>query len=466
MASNENIFKKIADFYNDPDYFHQLLKIAVPIALQNLLTSSLNMASSLMVGQLGEAPVAAIGLAGQIFFLLNLMLFGIMSGAAILTAQLWGKGDVENVRRVLGFAVKIGLIASMLFWAVSLFAPEFALGLYSTDAQVIRLGSEYLRIYGWSFPFFSVGFAYAMLMRTTGNVRLPLVVSVLALSVNTVLAYVMIFGLIGFPAMGIIGAAWAGLVARIVEFALLISFTYRNPNNPTAASLRHLFEFDPRFMLNVFKPILPVMLNEIFWSFGITMYSVIYAHMGTDAIAAINIIQPIDQLAFVAFLGIGSATAIMVGNLIGQGENEKAFKYAGRSLGLQIGGGILIGSLVYSFAGLIFSFYNVSAQVIADAHNILAFLSAAMWMRASNHVIIIGILRSGGDTRYSLVLDGFVIWLIGVPLAAAGAFLFSLPVQYVYALALTEEATKFIFGIRRYFSWKWINNMTGVVETV
>jgi Na+-driven multidrug efflux pump len=218
-------------------------------------------------------------------------------------------------------------------------------------------------------------------------------------------------------------------------------------------------------MLNVLKPVLPVVLNEIFWSFGITMYSVIYAHMGTDAIAAINIVQPIDQLSFVAFLGIGNATAITVGNLIGKGETQKAYQYAGRSLGLQIGGGALMGILVYSFAGLIFNLYNVSAQVILDATQILAFLSAAMWVRAANHVIIIGILRSGGDTRYSLVLDGFVIWLVGVPLSAAGAFIFHLPVGYVYALALTEELTKFIFGGRRYFSRKWINNMTSVVET-
>jgi putative MATE family efflux protein len=465
MLQTQAIFRKVYNFYNDQEYFHQLLKIAVPITLQNLLTSSLNMASSVMVGQLGEAPVAAIGLAGQLFFLLNLMLFGMMSGSAILTAQLWGKGDVENVRRVLGFAVKMGLVAALIFWSISAFAPEFALGLYTNDPEVIRLGSEYLRVFCWSFPFFSVGFAYAMLMRTTGNVRLPLVVSVLALTINTILAYVLIFGLFGLPKMGIMGAAWAGLIARIVEFFLLIGFTYRNPNNPTAASLHHLVEFDPKFMLNVFKPILPVVLNEIFWSFGITMYSVIYAHMGTDAIAAINIVQPIDQLAFVAFLGIGNATAITVGNLIGKGEPQKAFQYAGRSLGLQISGGILIGALVYSFAGLIFSLYNVSALVIQNAYQILAFLSAAMWVRASNHVIIIGILRSGGDTRYSLILDGFVIWIVGVPLAAAGAFLFHLPVGYVYALALTEEVTKFIFGVQRYLSRKWINNMTGIVET-
>ena len=183
-----SLFRRICHFYDDPEYFNLLLKIAIPITLQNLLMSSLNMASSVMIGQLGELPVAAIGLAGQLFFLLNLVLFGIMSGAAMFTAQLWGKGDVENVRRVLGFAVKMGLAGSLIFWAIAVFAPEFALGIYTTDQAVIQLGSQYLRIFGWTYPFFAVAFAYAMVMRTTGNVRLPLAVSVSSLVINTVLA--------------------------------------------------------------------------------------------------------------------------------------------------------------------------------------------------------------------------------------------------------------------------------------
>ncbi len=465
MLQNPPIYKRLYDFYNDPDYYRQVFKIALPIMLQNLLMSSLNMVSSVMIGQLGEQSVAAVGLAGQLFFLLNLVLFGIMSGAAILTAQLWGKGDVENVRRVLGFAIKFGLIAGLVFWAISVFIPEAAMGLYTEDQAVINLASDYLRIFSWSFPLFAVTFAYAMVMRTTGNVRLPLVVSVSALALNTILAWLLIFGELGLPQLGIAGAAWAGLIARSVEFLLMIFLIYRKADTPTAARLRHLLDFDLPFIGAILKPVLPVFFNELLWSLGITTYSAIYARIGTDAIAAINIVSPIDQLAFVAFLGIGNATAIIVGNLIGKGENETAYRYAGRSLGLQMSGGLVMGLLVYLLAGPFFSLYNVSPGVVENARHILTIMAAAMWVRASNHIIIVGILRSGGDTRYSLILDGFVIWLVGVPLAAIGAFVFDLPVQYVYALALTEEITKFVFGLARYFSRKWINNLTSVVES-
>jgi putative MATE family efflux protein len=459
-----NFLQKLYNFYNDPQYYRQMIHIAAPIILQNLLMSSLNMVSSLLIGQLGDESVAAVGLAGQIFFLLNLMLFGIMSGAAILTAQLWGKGDLENVRRVLGFAIKFGLLAGIAFWTISTFTPAAVMRFYTTDETVIQLASQYLQIYSWGFPFFAITFAYAIIMRTTGEVKIPLLVSVIALAINTTLAWALIFGNLGAPTLGILGAAWAGLIARIIELILILVMVYRNPQTPTAVQARHLLDFDPTFIAAVLKPILPVFFNELLWSLGITTYSAIYAHIGTESFAAINIVQPIDQMAFVAFLGIGNATAITVGNLIGRGEMQTAYRYAGRSLGLQIAGGILVGITVWLLAKPILGLYNVSPLVTQNAQNIIAILSAGMWIRASNHVIIIGILRAGGDTRFSLILDGFVIWLVGVPLAAAGAFLLHLPVQYVYALALSEEATKFIFGVHRYFSRKWINNLTSVVE--
>lgn len=465
MPDKQPLRQRLTTFYADPEYYRLLFTIALPIMLQNLLMSSLNMVSSVMIGQLGEQSVAAVGLAGQIFFLLNLVLFGIMSGSAILTAQLWGKGDVENVRRVLGFAVKFGLAIGLLFWALAIFYSGPVLGLYTNDSEVIRQGGDFLKIFGWSYPLFAVTFAYAMVMRTTGNVRTPLLVSVTALGLNTLLAWLLIFGKFGLPALGIAGAAWAGLIARLLEFLLMLLATYSRPDNPTAARPGHLLDFDTAFVGAILKPVLPVFFNELLWSLGITTYNAIYAHIGTDAIAAINLVSPVDQLAFVAFLGIGNATAILVGNLIGKNELESAQRYAGRSLGLQMAGGALMGMLVYLLGPRFFSLYNVAPVVIENAGRILAILSAAMWMRASNHIIIIGILRAGGDTRFSLILDGFVIWLVGVPLAAAGAFLLHLPVYWVYALALAEEATKFAFGLARYFSGKWINNLTSVVET-
>jgi putative MATE family efflux protein len=456
------IINRFTDYYRDREYFRLLAKIAFPIALQSLITASLNMVGMVMIGQLGDSAIAGVGLANQVWFLLNLLLFGIVSGCAMFVAQLWGKKDLVNVRRVLGLSVKLGMFAAFVFWILAIFFPGGVLSLYTQDPRVIELGSQYLRIIGWSYFFYAISASYSVSLRATGLVRLPLVVSTLALGLNILLAYPLIFGwnAIGLPALGVEGAAIAGLIARVLECVFMLGVVYMDNSNPSAASLRELIEFDFKFMTMVLKPVLPVIANEFLWSMGITTYSAIYAHIGTSAITAINIISTIDQVAFVLFLGIGTATGILVGNLIGEGDTEKAYRFAGRSIGLQITGSAVMGLLVYLFAGTLFPLFNVSSQVIEDARKILIILALGLSVRYANHVIIIGILRSGGDTRFSLFLDGFIIWLVGVPITAAGAFLFQLPVHLVFALTLSEEITKFVLGLGRYFSRKWINDLT------
>ncbi|MCX6054839.1 MAG: MATE family efflux transporter [Chloroflexi bacterium] len=454
--------QKTIIFFSDREYFKLLVRFALPIALQNFVTSSLNMVAVIFIGQLGAVSVAAVGLANQIWFLLNLVLFGIVSGAAMFVAQLWGKRDVPNIRRVLGLTIKLGLVAAIIFWVIAVFFPANALKIYTTDPNVVLIGSRYLRIFGWSFGFFAITSTYSVASRSTGNVRLPLIVSTSALGLNIFLAYPLIFGIkaIGLPAFGIEGAAIAGLIARILECLTLVIVVYRNPTSPIAASLRNILEIDLRFMKAILKPMLPVIANEMLWSFGITAYNVIYGHIGTNAIAAINIVSTIEQMAFVVFLGLGTATAIMVGNLIGQGKKEKAFIYGGRSLALQAAGALMMGILVYFIGGNLFQFLKVAPEVIANAKGILTVFSLCLWIKASNHAIIVGILRSGGDTRFSLILDGLVIWFVGVPITAIGAFIFGLPVYFVYALTLSEEVTKLSFGLWRFFSKKWINDLT------
>ena len=456
------------DFFSDRDYYRQLIRLAVPIALQNLITSSLNMVALIFIGQLGEESVAAVGLGNQVWFLLNLVVFGICSGAAMFVAQLWGKRDVPNIRRVLGLTIKLSLIPALFFWIIAVFFPSFALGIYTEDTAVISIGSQYLRIYGWSYLFFAMTAVFSTASRSTGNVRLPLIVSTSALGLNVLLAYPFIFGIqaIGLPAMGVQGAAIAGLIARVLEcFAILIS-VYRDRLCPIAATVKDIFEINIKFLMAVMKPVLPVILNEVLWSLGITTYNIIYGHIGTIAIASVNIMATVEQLAFVLFLGLGTATSIMVGNQIGQGNRDKAYLYGGRSLLIQGTGALVMGGIVYLVAGNIFQFYKVDPQVIANAKILMTIFSCGLWMKASNHVIIIGILRSGGDTKFSLVLDGLVIWFIGVPFTAAGAFLLGLPVYLVYALTYTEETVKFIVGVKRYFSKKWINDLTQKVEDI
>jgi Na+-driven multidrug efflux pump len=209
---------------------------------------------------------------------------------------------------------------------------------------------------------------------------------------------------------------------------------------------------------------LPVILNELFWALGITTYNAIYGRMGTASFAAMSIVATIEQMAFVIFIGVSNATSVLVGNRIGAGKEDEAHLYAGRSLGLGVLGGILMGLLLQLVKAPILSLYNVSPEVIANASRVLTVIMFFLWVRVNNMTIVVGILRAGGDTRYSLFLDGFIIWLVGVPMAWLGANVWGLPVYFVYLCAMSEEAAKWVFGIRRYRSRKWIHNLAAHME--
>ena len=454
----------LIDFFRDPQYYRRLLQIGLPIALQQFVMSSLNLVSVMIIGQLGETAIAAVGLANQIGFLNNLLLFGITSGSAIFTAQLWGKADVPNIRKVLGLCLTLGLGGGILFWGVSLFFPELALGIYTRDSAVVVLGSQYLRIFSWAFLLMPVTFGYAAVLRSTGDVRTPLVVSLTALSLNTFLSYGLIFGRLGLPEMGVQGAAVAGLLARVLECGGLLVLVYRH-QGPAAARLAELFRFDFIFLRKILQRVLPVALNELLWALGIAAYNVVYARIGTDAIAAMNIASSIDNMAFVIFIGLGNACAILVGNRIGAGEEEQAYRYAGRSLGLSIAGGLLVGALILAISPLVLDIYKVSPLVIDYSRKILLIVAAFIWLRASNMILFIGIFRSGGDTRFGFFLDAGTIWTVGVPLAALGAFVFHFPVYLVYLMVMMDELTKFIVGVWRYASRRWIHNLAVTVES-
>ena len=459
------ILRKVLDFYNDPEYFRNVRRIALPIIVQQLMFSGLNLLGVIFVGQKGDAAVAAVGLAGQIAFLLNLVHFGIISGAAMFTAQFWGKQDIPNLRRVLGLCLMLAISASLIFFTLAQLLPAQILSIYSSDPAVIDLGTNYIRIFSWTFLFFAITFSYALVMRSTGNVRTPTTVSVGALLISTFLSYSLIFGKFGLPELGIQGAAVAAVIARFLECVTLLTIIYTR-QSPVAASFRELTGFDRVFFSRVIKPMLPVILNELFWSMGITTYNIIYGHMGTQSYAAINIVSTIEQVAFVVFIGVSNATSVLVGNRIGAGKEDEAYLYAGRSLGIGIVGGIMLGLALQLVKGPVLSLYNVSPEVIQNASNLINVVTFFLWIRVNNMTTVVGILRAGGDTRFSLFLDGIIIWIVGVPMAYLGAFVFDFPVYLVYLCAMSEEATKWILGINRYFSRKWINNLTVHVEGI
>ncbi len=451
------------NLYRDAEYFRQLAKYSLPIASQQVINSILNMVSVILVGQRGETAVAAVGLAGQVFFLLNLVLFGVGSGSAIFTAQLWGKRDLPRLRNVLGLCLLLSLLTCLVFFLLSEILPGRILAIYSNDPQVISLGSDYLRIFAWSFPFFTITYIFSIVMRSTGEVNLPMIVSSAGLALNAALTYGLIFGKAGLPELGVPGAAVANVIARAMECITLLTISYIK-KSPIAASLRELMSFDIRFTWMVLKPVIPVALNEFLWSSAITAYNVVYAHIGTGSIAAINMIATIDNLAFSIVSGITNATAVMVGHRIGSGDEKEAFRHAGRSLGIGAILGAILSLAAILGAGNILSLFKVSTEVLHEAQTVLLIFSIFLWLRSMNSIMVVGVLRSGGDTRFCLFLDGVIIWIVGVPLAILGGIVFHLPVYWVYLLVMTEEVTKWLVGIPRYLSRKWIHNLARTVS--
>ncbi len=442
----------------DRFYYTTLLRISLPIVAQNLITSSLNLIDVAMIGQLGETAIASVGLANQIFFLLMLMLFGTYSGVGVFTAQLWGKGDRQGIHKVLGIGLGIGLTGSFLFSLLALGAPRTALGLYTQDPAVIATGASYLRIVGWAYMIFAVTAAFSSILRNTGFVRVPMVVSITALSLKTLLNFGLIFGNFGLPKLGVEGAAIATLVARLLECVLMLSVSYLR-KLPPAAKLRELVGFDRAFLTHVLKTSLPVLVNETLWSFGITTYNMVYGHIGTDAVAAVNIVASIENLAFVIFMGVSEATGIMIGHRIGAGEEHRAFGYARQTLIMSTIGAIMLGGTLILLSDFILSFYKLSDASLANAQNILRVIGSLLWIRVGNMTIIVGVLRAGGDTRFSMILDAGTVWFVGVPMAIIGGLVLHLPIYVVYLMVMCEEMVKWGIGIWRVASKRWINNL-------
>ena len=446
-------------FLRDREFMRSMLAIALPVAFQQLITASLNMIDVLMVSQLGETSVAALGLANQIFFLLILFLFGTTSGMSIFTAQYWGKGDVENIRKVLGICLMIAVTVAAAFTLAATLIPQRLMSFYTGDQKVIQLGSDYLRIVGLSYIPMAVTVSCIAVLRSITFVKITVIVSVLALGLKTLLAYFLIFGIGVFPELGVRGAAVGTAVGWAFECILLIILIYAL-KTPLAANPLSFFRFDRPFAINVLRTSMPAAINEVFWSVGITSYNAVYARIGTDAIAAVNINATIEELMFVLFIGLGNACAVMVGNKIGAGEKEIAFEYGRRYLILGVTIAVLGGVGIFSLREVIISrLPEISPSAADNLRGLIFVFATSAWLKMVNFILFIGTMRAGGDTRYAMFTELFSIWAIGVPAALIGGFVLHLPVYGVYALVLLEEAAKAVIVFRRYVSRLWIHDL-------
>jgi putative MATE family efflux protein len=454
-----NLHSMLREMFGDRKFYAVMLKIALPIAAQSLVFNLLNAVDVLLIGQLGETSVAAVALAGQWTFLMNLFLFGVGSGTSVFTAQFWGRQDVPNLRRAFGLGLLVALVGSVLFTAAGILIPATVMRAYTADMDVVNLGTPFLRIVALSYVCTALTTVYGFILRTTHHVKLPVGVSVGALTFKTVLAYGLIFGRFGLPELGIEGAAVATVIARVLECFALLFLTYRW-RLPPALRPADMHGLTRAFVAVFAATSVPVILNEVIWALGSNVYTGIYARIGTVSVAAVNIATTIEGVALVPLFGVANACAIILGNAIGGEKSLLARDYSRKFLAVAIALGLGLGALIFGASRFILEAYNISAEAVAFARAVMTVMAFALWVKAANLVIVVGILRSGGDTRFSLLIDTGSMWFLGIPLGLVGAFVLRWPVYSVVMLVIiADELTKFLLGLWRVRSGRWLRNV-------
>jgi putative MATE family efflux protein len=420
---------------------------------------------SFMIGRLGEEAVAALGISNQYFFLFNIIIMGIYSGCNVLISQFWGKKNTSNIRKVLGISLALGLSISLIFTFTGRFFSTEIISIFNRDDIVIKLGKSYLMIVCISYIFTSVSLAFGIGSRGVQKTFLPMLCSLFALLLNIFFNYTLIFGKFNMPAMGVKGAAIATLIARAAEMVLILLLIYKR-EHILNASLGEMLAFDKKFFNNTMNVAVPVVINELCWGLGAVMYSIIYGNMGTRAIAAVQICMTVQNMFFIVLFAVSNAACVMIGNEIGKDDFEKAKVYSKKLIRICFILSIVIALALILSSKSILTIYKVSNEVYHNALFMLLITALILPVRFMNVLLIVGILRGGGDTSYVLKIELGTMWLIGVPLCAIGAFFMDIPVYQVYLLVTLEEVVKCVISIRRYKSEKWMKNLVENMNVV
>lgn len=440
-------------------FYRTVIALVVPMALQNLINVGVTAADVIMLGAVGEDALSGASLAGQVQYIMTLFLFGLTSGATVLTAQYWGKGDKDAIEKILGIAVKTAVFVTALFTAAALVVPGLLLRIFTGDPVVIAEGIKYLRIVAFTYIMIGITQAYLYIMRSVERVIVATVVYLLSLICNIIMNSIFIFGLLGLPAMGISGAALGTLCARILEVVLVAGYA-RFFNKDIKLRLRYVLHTDKVLFGDFMKYALPVVINEVMWGLGTAANTAILGHMGSPVVAANSVAQVARQLATVVSFGLSSAAAIYLGKTIGEKRMEHARAYAKRFIGLSLIMGVLGGVVILIASPVASAFLSLSAEA-KDYLRIMFFVMSYFVVgQAFNTTMVVGIFRSGGDTRFGLILDVSTMWCCSILLGFLAAFVFKLSVPVVYMILMSDEIIKIPITFWRYRSCKWLRDVT------
>ncbi|MDU3645510.1 MAG: MATE family efflux transporter [Clostridium perfringens] len=443
----------------DKRFYRLLFSIALPIAVQNLITFMVSMVDTLMVGDLGEIQLSAVSIANNLFFVLTILMFGLAGGSNIMISQYWGKGNVKTIHKILAIMYRVCLLITGIFIFIALFLPKYFMGIFTTDKAVIDFGASYLRIVCIGYLFYSITNCTILMLRSVKTVSISIIVYTASLVVNSILNWIFIFGNLGAPELGIRGAAIATVCARITEFSIVLVFMFIYERK-IGLKIEHLLKLDKEILKDYVGLCTPVLCNELLWAIGASMISVIVGRMGTEVVAANSINGVAHQFVTVFIFGMSNATAVIIGNTIGEGKKEKAKEYA-YSIGIfSVVMGCISGLMILLIKPFVVNFYNVSYSTKLIAMEIMTVTSGIIVFQSLASNFMMGVLRGGGDAKFVLINDLIFMWLVAIPGGFFVAFVLELPVALVFLVIKCDEILKSLTSVYRVISGKWVNDVT------
>lgn len=446
------------------DFYRKMLLIGIPVVFQNLISIGLNLIDTLMIGLLGEQQLAAVGAANQVYFIFTVSLFGLYSGAAVYTAQYWGARDISGVRKVLGMDYMVGFILSVAVTIIAYVFGSSVIGLFSKEAAVIDYGVRYIRIACFSYVFSGMSSAISYNSRAIQNLKVPTIINACALCVNAVLNYLLIFGVGPIPEMGVEGAATATLIARIFEFIALVLFVYSRDSHPFKTGFKELFSFEWEHFVRVMKTAVPVVFTEGSWSLSVSLIFAAYGLLGTSALAVAQVANVVCELLQSVYFGVGNASAMLIGETLGQGDKDTAFQSGKRAIRIVWILNVIMTAFMILLSKPVAGIYNFSGETKELLVIALIIMAVTITPKMLGYIYDVGILRAGGDTMFCMKLEVVTNLCLQVPMAFFAVLVLKASLPVAMLLVESVAVIRIAFSVVRFRSRKWINIMTDITE--
>ncbi len=439
-------------------FYRSLASLVIPITIQNFITNAVNSADVLMLGYVGQTELSAVSLANQFQFLLSGLFFGISSGVTMLSSQYWGKKDTDSIQAVMGIAMKIAVVITLVIALGAVGIPEILMKIYTGDQVLIEIGAKYLRVIGISYVMMSFSQVYLCALRSMERAQISTLISTVALGLNVVLNAVFIFGLFHAPKLGVVGVASATVIARAVEIVLCLIDAAKGKNFKLKLSV--MFGKHRLLFQDFLKYSIPALINDCVWTVAFSMYSVIMGHMNADMVAASSVVTTVRDLCTILCFALGAGVSVLLGIEIGEGRMEDAKRDASKACHITLAAGILTGLVLILLRPVVFACFTLTDRAF-EYLNVMLWISAYYVVgQAMNTLIIAGIFRAGGDSRFGMICDFIVMWCVSVPLGFLSAFVWKLPPMAVYFILCLDEFWKIPVVYKHYVSFKWLKDIT------